>query len=161
MSLLNYAKSIGAVRLPSFRLEDGGECLVYTDRGQTPDHVALHNLGPAGKRRCKGEGCSLCEAGVACRENWIVTVDRQVSEGVLSPCSLWLTKTQLGSFAQASVGGDDGGSAIIKISKVPELDDDGRKKPKTGGSLADGPYWHRYQFAKAGSADNDDLDTDD
>jgi len=152
MSLMNFAKSIGAVRLPSFKLDDGASCIVYTDRGQTPDYVALHNLGPAGKRRCKGEGCSLCEAGVTCRENWIVTIDRQAEHGELVPCSLWLTKVQLGEFAQATIGDDEGGNACIKISKEPELTDDGRKKPKPGGSIEDGPFWHRYRFARSDSS---------
>ena len=161
MSLMNYAKSIGAVRLPSFTLQDGASCLVYVDRGQTPDHVALHNLGPAGKRRCQGEACPLCEGGVPFRENWIVTVDKETEQGELLPCSLWLTKSQLGSFAQATVGDADGGTAVVMVSKEPEKDDEGRNKPKPGGSLAEGPWWHRYRFARANGDDTGANPTDD
>jgi len=151
MSLINYAKSVGAVRLPSFTLADGSSCVVYVDRAQEPEHIALHQLAH-GKRRCTGEGCKLCAAEVPRRENWIVHVDKEEEQGLVVPCALWLTKQQLGAFAQATDNGTEAGTAAVLVQKVPETDEDGRKKPKPGGSLEEGPYWHRTVFSPATNA---------
>ena len=138
MSILTAARQAGAVRLPSFKIADGEAMQVYLDRGQDPQHLVLHDLGKAGKRRCTGPGCPLCAAEVPRRENWIITVEVMAADGSVEPQSLWLSKRDLGRLARVLDTGKEGGTAAITICRV----DDETSTTKR----ADGSSWTRLDF---------------
>lgn len=127
MSFRTIAAAAGALRDPSLTYPDDGTPVNFIiDAGADPERVALHNLGHT-RKRCEGEGCPLCEVGVALRVSWVAKVDVETFNGVMSPRSLWLSKRDLGSLAAVLPE-----SGTLWVSSWREPDPNGNMNPKTG-----------------------------
>ena len=99
MSFRSVASAAGALRDPAISWpDDGGRVLFILDAGESPERVALHDLGHA-RKRCEGENCKLCEVGVRLRVSWVATVEVEGENGVMSSRALWLGKRDLGDLA--------------------------------------------------------------
>lgn len=127
MSFRAIAAAAGALRDPILSIPDAPEWAQFIiDAGQDPERIALHNLGHT-RKRCEGEGCPLCEVGVALRVSWVAKVDVETFNGVMSPRSLWLSKRDLGSLAAQL---PESGTVWVRASREP--DPNGATNPKTG-----------------------------
>lgn len=166
MSIKNTARRNGAMRDPGLRIpavpdgeQIGPRVHAIVDAGQNPEHVPLHDLGTAGKRRCTAgpdgdKPCALCAAEVPVRHNWIARVDEIVTGGLIAPRSLWLSKRELGDLASVL---PDSGTVEIAIWRENEPEkEDGKKKT----TRRDGKPWTVtiFEVVKDGNGDDDSDD---
>jgi hypothetical protein len=146
MSIRSKARDTGSLRDPSMKVPDYGEpaTLIYIDAGQNPIHVPLHDLGAAGKRKCKAgedgtQPCALCEAEVPVRHSWTVSVNQlDDSTGEIHPRTLWLSRRDLGTLGSVL---PDSGTVAVMVDR--EIDTTAKTKRR------DGSDWTVYRFALA------------
>ena len=158
MSIRSKARNAGALRDPSLSVPDLGQPAVeiMIDAGQDPDHVPLHDLGGAGKRKCSaGEAgdqpCALCDAGVPVRHNWTVSVNAvNPATGEIEPRTLWLGRRDLGTLGTIL---PDSGTVRLMVDR--EIDSNATSKRR------DGSDWTVYRFTVATDDGGDGGSTSD
>ena len=128
MSFRQTASAAGALRDPSFRFDNdlNVKKRFIIDAGESPERVALHDLGHV-KKKCEGEGCELCKVGVRLRVSWIAKVEVETEGGLMSTRSLWLNKRDLGALAQELPE-----AGTVWIDAWREAGDGDRINPDTG-----------------------------
>jgi len=126
MSFRSVAAAAGALRDPALTWPDEGPVLFILDAGESPERVALHDLGHA-RKKCEGEGCELCKVGVRLKVSWLAKVEVEAPGGVMSTRSLWLSKRDLGELAAILPE-----SGTVWITSWREDDPSGNINPRTG-----------------------------
>jgi hypothetical protein len=129
MSFRSIAAAAGALRNPALEwYEDGRYTIFIVDSGESPERVALHDLGHT-RKKCEGDECQLCVVGVRLRVSWVATVEVMSSEteGVMSSRALWLSRRELGDLAAVL---PETGTVWVQARREP--DPNGKTNPKTG-----------------------------
>lgn len=136
MGIKKYAKEHVGSAFPALQVPDlPKKMMMQVDFNQEPESVTLHKM-EGHYRRCSGDGCAQCAAGIRCRPRHVIVVEVSDDEGVITKKSLWMDDGEMRELAE--FGPED---ADAPVTMAVARGDNPRRSP-----LSDGTPWRSLLF---------------